>query len=385
MADETSLPAGDQRPAGLIHREIILLAFLIGIAVVGFFATRAIAAGNQRMRLRDAQAWYDLGRRDLGAGHTGDGVAKLRRAVSKSPQDRRYLLTLAAALTADRQDEAARQVLVELRDASPEDVDVNVELARLEARQGHIPEAVRYYQNALNALWTGDRPEPRRRLRIELVHLLLAHGQRSRALSELLTMTANLDNAPSQVEAGRLFLAAGDPRRALDRFTDALGLDPGDPEALAGAGEATFAMADYARAQQFLAAAPAGMDTVAELRQLTDLVLSKDPMAPRLPTSERIRRLVEDVKHVQARLDACLPGSPLDEKQSDDLDGLRHQLSEFLSRFRGRPVRASSDLIESGVDMLGRVEKQIGRRCGPVEAIDQSLVLIARRHGLEDQ
>ena len=134
---------------------------------------------------------------------------------------------------------------------TPEAADVNTELARLEARDGDLDEARRYYQSALNAVWSQEQSDVRRGLRLELIHLLLAHNEKSRALAELLLLSANLpDTAASHAEAGQLFLDAGDPHRALDQFARALVLDPSNALALAGAGESAFAEADYTRAHR---------------------------------------------------------------------------------------------------------------------------------------
>ena len=141
---------------------------------------------------------------------------------------------------ADRQDDAARQILLGLREANPEDAEINLRLARLHARGDDLAGAVRYYQNALSGVWTAAG-SARREVRIELIQYLLAHDQRGRALAELLVLTANLsDDAAAQTEAGQLYLKAGEPRRALDHFQRALERDPRHPEAVTGAGEAAF-------------------------------------------------------------------------------------------------------------------------------------------------
>ena len=93
----------------LVHREVVLLLVLVGVAVAAFLFTRTVAAGNDRIRLDDASAWFAIGQQDLTLGRTADGIDALRRAVNKDQRNTRYRLALAQALAASRQDAAARR------------------------------------------------------------------------------------------------------------------------------------------------------------------------------------------------------------------------------------------------------------------------------------
>ena len=193
-----------------VHREIVVLVALCALVVVGFVLTRVAAAANRAHRLRDAATWYHTGEQRLASGQTELAVQALRRATAINRDSRPYRLALAGALAAGGQDDGARQVLVGVRESTPEDPEVNVQLARLEARHNNLAETVRYYQNAVYGSWDVDQGDARRQVRIELIRYLLAHEQRARALSELLVLTGNLpDDVTSQAEAGRLFLEAG--------------------------------------------------------------------------------------------------------------------------------------------------------------------------------
>jgi hypothetical protein len=41
------------------------------------------------------------------------------------------------------------------------------------------------------------------------------------------------------------------------------------------------------------------------------------------------------------------------------------------------------DTVESGVELIDRVERHVITRCGPPTAIDHALLLIARQHGTD--
>ena len=232
-----SEPASSERDAArLVHREIVQLTILILAAALAFFVTRALAAGNHGMRLRDAAEWHRRGERELRAGRLPEAIELFRRAAARAPRSTPYVLALADALDAAHQDAAAEQALLSLRDVDPEHAGVNVGLAHLSVKSGDQAAAVRYYHAALHALWRpGDRAK-QRELRLELIRYLLARGQKERALSELLTLAASLpEDAAWKTRAGWLFLEVDEPRRALDLFRAATELDASNRDARSGA------------------------------------------------------------------------------------------------------------------------------------------------------
>lgn len=97
------------------------------------------------------------GEQALQRGDLEAAVAALRRATGKDPNDAGYRLALARALMAAHQDEAARQLLLGLREQQPEDSETNLQLARLEVRRGDRTAVGRYYQTAIVGLWPADQ------------------------------------------------------------------------------------------------------------------------------------------------------------------------------------------------------------------------------------
>jgi tetratricopeptide (TPR) repeat protein len=370
-----------------VHREIAILAVLVGVTVAAFLVTRRFAASNEILRLQDGRDWYTLGERALQEGDLETAGAALRRATAKAPNDPAYRLALAHALTAGHQDEAARQLLLGLREQQPEDPETNLELARLEVRRGDRTAVGRYYQTAIVGLWKPEQRPTQRQVRTEFIEFLLNHGERDRALSELLVLDASLpDDGSSQLAAGKMLLAAGDARRAADHFARVLHLDPNDQVALAGAGEASFELNDYARARRYLNALKEDTARTRELRLLTDLVIGNDPLAPRLPMSERRRRLAASLAQVIRRLKACQARTPTERVDAGvDLERLLVDASELDATLNARNRPTTTDQIEAGFDLVSRGERIADRACGSPDPLDRALLLIARRHGLEDQ
>jgi Flp pilus assembly protein TadD len=361
-----------------IHREIFQLGVLILVAIAAFLLTRAVAASNRDMSLRDASEWYRRGQQAVEAGKVDDAIDALRRAAVKNPEDRRFVLALAQALALKRDDDAARSVLLTLRESAPEDPDINLQLARLATARQDVTEALRFYHSALYAPWPADQVGTRRRVRIELIGFLLTHNQSSRALSELLALNTDLpDDVSLRIEVGRLFAQAGDNGHALDQFQRTLRLDPENRDAVAGAGRSAFQLGDYPLAKSYLRRLPADDDEMKTTRDVVDLVLSSDPLASRLGSAERRRRLVAAFSYAQRRWSTCL--EERSDGQTDDLALLRE--TDAFERRLKRPGIMEQDTIEAGASLIDRIARMVTERCGVPTAFDRALVLIARRHG----
>jgi tetratricopeptide (TPR) repeat protein len=366
-----------------VHREIVVLVVLSTLVAVGFVLTRAAAGANRAHRLRDAAAWYDAGERYLAGGQPEPAIRALRRATAIDRDSRTYRLALAGGLAADRQDDAARQVLLGVRESSPEDPEVNVRLARLEARHDDVTGTVRYYQNAVYGSWGGDQGDARRQVRIEMIRYLLAHQQRGRALSELLVLSGNLpDDVQSQTEAGQLFLEAGDPPRGLDRFRQALRIDPKNPAALAGAGEAAFEVGDYASVQRYLRAVEPASSHLLELREVADLVLTRDPLRPGLALRQRQERVLAGLRRALAVLDDCANKQPANSRA---LESLRAEASELEPKLALERVRRTPESVDAGLNLIYRIEQRTAEMCGQGSAFDRALLLMGRRHDADRQ
>jgi len=373
-------PDVEERSA-FIHQEILKLAIVIALAIAGFFVTRAIAASNRSMTLRDAAEWYARGEGALASGDPAVAVEAFRRATVMKRGDRQYSLALGRALVTTHQTDAAERTLLALRESAPEDPEVNLELARLEAGRGDTTAALRYYHNALYAPWPAEQADDRRNIRLELIRFLMASHQSGRAESELVALTSDLPDTPVlHLEVGNLFLAVGDSRRALEQFERAIALAPQDRAALAGAGRAAFSVGDYEKAQRYLSDLPDAGDDVREMRALVNLVLSGDPLAPRIGSSARRHRLLEALSHLGERLEACRPAN-----SGDTSAAVLSQLAEEATAFEMEVEHGTAlenDTIENGLDLVNRGARAVTAACPPAQPLDRALMLLASRHGV---
>jgi tetratricopeptide (TPR) repeat protein len=220
-------------------------------------------------------------------------------------------------------------------------------------------------------------------VRFELIEFLLQHKQEGRALSELLAIADDLPDEPAvHVRVGQLSARAGDSRQALNQYEQALRLAPADRDALAGAGTTAFTLGDYVQARNYLRRAPGDLDDVARTREIADLVLSSDPLASRIGSAERRRRLAASLDYADERLRSCeqvgtAAGPDSRAALQEEIAGLREQLKPSAV--------IDQDSIEAGVDLLGRIEQSLAKACPPLTAHDQALALIARSHATDSK
>jgi tetratricopeptide (TPR) repeat protein len=379
MAVSSQPPSADAAErAAVVHRETIQLGLLVVIAIGLFLLTRAVAASNRALTVSNAAQWYARGEELLRTGHIDEAIAAFRRATVRNRDDRTYVLALARALVIKGDYDAAAGLLARIRESAPEDAQINLDLAHVAAAREDVSEAVRYFHDALYASWPIGQEESRRHVRLDLIRFLLAQNQGGRAEAELLAAGTDMpDDAADHAEIATLFAQAGDDRRALDHYQQTLRLKPDNAEALADAGTAAFRLGQYALAQQYFRKVPARSDVVRTTGDIVDLVLSCDPMAAHIGSHERQRRLERDVAYTRQRLEACVALHPV----TGNEDSMIQSHLQALDRQFLRPAPLDQDTLEARMDLIARAERKISERCGPVMAMDQALLLIAREHG----
>ena len=350
------------------HRELLQIAVLIALAIMAFWGTRAVHAYARRTSVSDAEQWYRRGGDALVAADTDRAVDAFRRAVAKNRGERKYALALAVALERHNDGDTAQRVLLTLRESSPEDAEVNLTLARLDAHEGHIAEAVRYYRNALYAPAAAADVTMRRTTRLELARFLLAHDDRSRALAELLAAANDSPNdAPSARDLGDLFMQAGDDGRALAQFTIALRLAPDDHDAHRGAGLAAFHLGRYREARRHLLAAGTLENDAQQLLETATYIVTSNPLAPRLAAAERRRRVLAALDAARSHVARC--------PATVDLAAVQQDLDAAIADL-GRRRTSARDALDATMDLVGLAEGA-ARDCGTGSAADRALALIA--------
>jgi tetratricopeptide (TPR) repeat protein len=350
-----------------------------------------MAARNRARNIEIGNIWYQRGQQQLRAGNTQQAIDSFRNATTNDHDNSNYTLALATALAAEDHIEEARQALVRLRASAPESGEINLNLARLAAKEDKMAEAVRYYHNALFGVWPPDQMASQRtKVRTELVRFLLAAGDKSQALSELLILSSDTpDNGPGHDNVGQLFMEAGDSEHALEQFTRSLRLNARDADALIGAGHASFDLGDYSKARRYLEAAIANGSRSADAPRLLEtakFVLSQDPLAPRLGTEERVRRLTEDLQFILDELRSCIIQKQDDQNALVILQQLLTELADGLdTQFEPKALRGDAEGFRTGLNLIQRSETATGQVCGESSTLHNALLLIGKKYGVAEQ
>ena len=381
---ESGCPACRSRAKGPYPLPVIIIV-LAAVASALFVATHFVALSFQAKQDQLAQQWFDRAETEFRAARVLPAIDDYHNALAYSPQNSRYRLRLAEALEGAGRLREARAYLLALWDEQPGDGNVNLQLARLAARDGDETAAVRYYQGAIYGIWDDDPERLRRNARMELVNYLVERHRDRLAEAELIQLSIDLPrDAQAITRVGGLFLQIGDPARALAMFQSALRLGP-NPGALAGAGTSAFQLKRYGEALPLLrrAAADAPQDkTLATLLQEDEFIVQFSPYQPHLPVAERSRRVQKLFEVATQRLQQCAQQRVMDlkaEPPQNDLQADALQARELQPRMRSADFRRNADLIEVALDLVARIETDTAKVCGPPTGDDEAIVLILRQ------
>jgi tetratricopeptide (TPR) repeat protein len=265
---------------------------------------------------------------------------------------------------------------------------VNLELAHLAARKGDAAEANRYFHNAIYGVWEMDPQNQRRQVRLELCEFLLSRGEKQAAQAALIELAADLPkDAGLYAHVGALFLKAEDYSQALGTFRQSLNLDPRQQTALTGAGEASFRMANYREARRYLERAvrfnPEDAPATQRL-EMTNLILSIDPLERGLSAQERARRVVRAYQRAVERLRECAQkrGEALAGAQPlTELQTIYARAMQIWPEVRERVLQRNSDLLMGTMELVFEIEELTERDCESATGTDLALLLIARKRG----
>ena len=378
----------------LVIRDTIALVGLLVITVLLFVATYFLfnSFSNQRSRL--AKRWLARGEAALHSGHPAQAVEALRSALAYSPGQRSIEIDLAEALAASEKTQEATSYFNTLWEAEPGNGTINLQLARLSAKQGNQTAALQYYRASIYGTWEGDGSVKRREVRLELIKYLLDIKKFEQGRGELLIAAGNAPDEPAvKLPIAGLMEAAGDSANAAQIYKGVLQHRPPNLFALEGGGRAAFHLGNFVQSRDFLERAinhpgfdqqpRSARDNVRNLlaAAVRLLVLYPSPALSRRARGERIlyaRRLV------QARLHACnapFPGEPGGQAVSPAMaDVLGHWAGEPL-KLTVAQLERNPDLAASEMQMIYELELAADKDCGPPTGDDSLLSRIAQNPG----
>jgi tetratricopeptide (TPR) repeat protein len=263
-----------------------------------------------------ANRWLQRGEQALRDGKPQAAIDALSSALAYSPSQRSTEIKLAEALASAGRIQEATVYFNALLESQQGSGLINLQLARLAARQGNTSQAIEDYQRAIYGNWEGDGYVRRRDVRFELINYLISHQMLDQARSELLVAAGNApeDDISVQLEIARTMEKAQDPADALHIYKAVLHRHPTLQEALDGAGRTAFELGRYLEAKRYLARAlessSVDREQTAALAEDRDMLSEATRLlqlypSSRLSSRERNTRILTDRKLAMARLAEC--------------------------------------------------------------------------------
>ena len=379
---DASLPEVSPR---IYSRELVfilcVLSLLMLVLITAFFS---------RMYHKQVHAladrWFAQGGRDMQAGNVNAALTDYRNALAYNPSNTRFQFSLAKALAANGHGEEARAYLLNLLSESPGRGEVNLELARIAARNNSVLDAVRYYQGAIYGEWDADPIATRWQIRRELCEFLLDHGFIKQATPEVIALAEN--TAPGDTQrlkiVGQLLLRTQQWTRAQELYHDLLAVNRNDEEALAGAAKAAFALGQYTDALQYFNRLPDKRREAPDLTgayEMSRRILAVDPFVAGLSAKAKAQRATTALTLAQARLQNCARQngeSLVETPPRTDLQILSAQLQRTQSDWSESNLEHFPERLDASMEFVFAVENAAAKSCGEPQGDNRALWLLGR-------
>jgi len=360
---------------------IIVLGFSFTRLVVGIFHEKQNALGAQ---------YYAAGLQTMEEKRPAQAVDAFETALVYSHDNAQYRLKLTDALVASGATGEAMAQLQAFREQRPQDAEVNLKIARLEAQRQQVDQALRYYQNAVDGVWpeSGDPVQQRIAARFEAAEYLVGQGRQEQAEASLLALAGVLPlYSPEQRKLADLYLRNGDPARALSIYLTQLGVNKKDNAAIFGAAQASFAAGSYATALRYLEELKPETAESQALRLQLERMEALDPFAPSATGKIRTERTLAvfriaiqrlagcEVPFAQALANSAKTANAKDPEQWSGFAKWAEQLSPMMNE---RKLRGRDDVIESTMRFAFQAERAAQKNCGQLTLNDEALLLLAR-------
>lgn len=270
----TTILTPDERLARrqLMLRDALSLLALFLVTSVIFVLTLLLFRSFTKHRQELGARWRTRGEAALSGGHPDLAIDDLRSAMAYV-SDRATEIELATALGDAGEIQEATAYFNTLRESAPGDGTINLQLARLAAKEGNENRAILYYQLALDGTWHGNGYDRRREVRLEMARYLISHHEYNSAHNQLLTADGYApDNPDIKIEIAGLLEQAAAPQDALSIYQSIASRRKPPFAALEGAGRTAFALGMYRLATSYLSRVVANplADTLSDDKKTTD-------------------------------------------------------------------------------------------------------------------
>jgi tetratricopeptide (TPR) repeat protein len=372
---------------------VFFLLLLIGLSV-----TRIAVSTFEAKQRSIAEEWQNRGSVDLSGGRAAAAIEDFENALVYDRENASFRMKLASALVqAGRYDEAQSH-LRSLWEERPADSSVNLQLARLAARNGNLDQAERYYEGAIYGVWSDDSDPyvQREAVRLELAQALIHGNKNAKARAQLEMLSAELPaSSPRRKDVGDLLMRAGAPRSAFQQYLEARGRAKGNSLALE-LSQAAFAQNDFALAAKWATTAvrenPDSKEA-AEFARKAERVLANDPYQDGICEQKRTERIVRAFQTADTRLERCFSWYKPDPNAGNvavSIPGVTPAIMQQVGNFRTwaeqlrpqmttRRLRRRDDVEENAMRFVFQTQQFAAKNCSiPPTEDDSALISLAK-------
>lgn len=298
----------------LIFQDAVALLSLVLIIVVLSGLTWLLFHSFKAHELDLAHRWKRRGEIALKKDEPMVAIDALRSSLAYQ-SDRSTEIALAEALAKAGRIHEAVAYFTTLRETEPGNGIINLQLARLAARQNLQAQAITYYQTAIDGTWEGDGYQRRRDVRLELAQYLISIHQFTRARTQLLIAAGNAPNQPAVLlkVAGMLEQCESEADALQIYRTLARQREP-SWQALSGAGRTSYQLGQFQLALHYLdralyarsfAQQPSTVQTTIRHMQSTASQILELYPSTDLTIYDRALRIQRNVAIARKRFNSC--------------------------------------------------------------------------------
>lgn len=413
MLDSTHPLTTEERAAlrRLIFQDAVALISLLLIIVVLSGLTYLLFHSFKSHELDLAQRWKHRGEVALEKGDPNVAIDALRSSLAYQA-DRSTEIELAEALAKAGKTHEAVAYFNTLRETEPGNGIINLQLARLAARQNLKTQAIHYYQTAIDGTWEGDGYQRRRDVRLELAQYLISVHDLTRARNQLLIAAGNAPNQPAVLlKVAGLLEDCQSQADALQIYRNLAKQREPSWQAFAGAGRTAYQLGQFSVAIRYLdralyahqfAAQPATVQvTIRNMQSTTAQILALYPSND-LTIRDRALRILHNTTVARKRFNSCeapiaanapvLPTPPATPSllppalQTSTLAQANQASARALAarwaRFPRNPtlfqLEQNPQMEQSLMQLVYDTELDAAKQCGPPQGDDALLYRIAQ-------
>ena len=379
----------------LVIKDTLALLSIFAVTCVLAVLTWLIFRSYSQHQSDAAARWKRRGEEALQNHNAKAAVYDLRTALGYSRDDPGTEVELAGALAQAGRLQEATSYFNTLWEKEPGNGNINLQLARLAARQGQRATALERYQAAIYGVWEGDGTVRRRQVRLELVRYLIQQERFSEARDELLIAAGNDKSTPTLMEVAGLLEQAHAPSDALRFYREVAGRRPVAAQALEGAGQMAFQLERYKMAHGYLDRALKSSNAAHRLMdralaeknlQIANAVVAIYP-SEQLPQRERLRRVVHAYEVARKRYSACANGNAGQSQtpqngsaqiqNNDAMTSLGNRWQNSKLRLTVAALVDSAQLEKTTMQLVYDTEQVTAQVCGEPTGEDAALLRIA--------